>query len=82
MGAISKARQPNQSDLKRNDGKFVAGVIYRELEQAEQSLAILPLTGRMTPRLTMAIIFDYPFKVCDVEKIIVPVDCKRKLKKY
>jgi hypothetical protein len=27
----------------------------------------------MTPRF-LAMIFDYPFKVCDVKKIIVPVD--------
>jgi len=27
----------------------------------------------MTPRY-LAIIFDYPFNVCDVKKIIVPVD--------
>jgi hypothetical protein len=57
--------------LKRND-EFVAGVIYENWNRRTITCHIA-IAGRMTPRY-LAIIFDYPFNVCDVKKIIVPVD--------
>ena len=57
--------------LKRND-EFVAGVIYENWNRQTITCHIA-ISSRMTPRY-LAIIFDYPFKVCDVKKIIVPVD--------
>jgi RimJ/RimL family protein N-acetyltransferase len=57
--------------LKRN-GEFVAGVIYENWNR--QSITChIAIFGRLTPRY-LAVIFDYPFVVCDVKKIIVPVD--------
>ena len=57
--------------LKQN-GEFVAGVIYENWNRRTITCHIA-IAGRMTPRY-LAIIFDYPFNVCDVKKIIVPVD--------
>ena len=57
--------------LKKN-GEFVAGVIYENWNRRTITCHIA-IAGRMTPRY-LAIIFDYPFNVCDVKKIIVPVD--------
>lgn len=57
--------------LKRN-GEFVAGVIYENWNRRSITCHIA-ITGRLTPRY-LAVIFDYPFVVCDVKKIIVPVD--------
>lgn len=57
--------------LKRND-EFVAGVIYENWNRRTITCHIA-IAGRMTSRY-LAIIFDYPFNVCDVKKIIVPVD--------
>ena len=53
-------------------GEFVAGVIYENWNR--QSITChIAIFGRLTPRY-LAVIFDYPFVVCDVKKIIVPVD--------
>jgi RimJ/RimL family protein N-acetyltransferase len=57
--------------LKQN-GEFVAGVIYENWNRRTITCHIA-ISGRLTPRY-LAIIFDYPFNVCDVKKIIVPVD--------
>ena len=57
--------------LKRND-EFVAGVIYENWNRRTITCHIA-IAGQMTSRY-LAIIFDYPFNVCDVKKIIVPVD--------
>jgi RimJ/RimL family protein N-acetyltransferase len=57
--------------LKKN-GEFVAGVIYENWNR--QSITChIAITGRLTPSY-LAAIFDYPYMVCDVQKIIVPVD--------
>ena len=56
--------------LKR-DGKYVAGVIYENFNHRSFTCHIA-ITGRMTVAFLYAI-FDYPFNVCEVEKIIVPV---------
>ena len=57
--------------LKQN-GEFVAGVIY-ENWNGRSIICHIAISGRLTPRY-LAVIFDYPFVVCDVKKIIVPVD--------
>ena len=56
--------------LKKN-GEFVAGVIY-ENWHGKSITCHIAVTGRMTPAYLFAI-FDYPFIVCNVGKIIVPV---------
>ena len=56
--------------LKKN-GEFVAGVIYENFNR-RSIMCHIAITGRMTPFFLFAI-FDYPFNVCNVEKIIVPV---------
>ena len=56
--------------LKKN-GEFVAGVIY-ENWHGRSITCHIAVTGRMTPAYLFAI-FDYPFNVCKVGKIIVPV---------
>jgi len=57
--------------LKQN-GEFVAGVIY-ENWCGQAITCHIAIFGRLTPRY-LAVIFDYPFNVCKVKKIIVPVD--------
>jgi RimJ/RimL family protein N-acetyltransferase len=57
--------------LKQN-GEFVAGVIY-ENWNGRSIICHIAISGRLTPKY-LAVIFDYPFNVCDVKKIIVPVD--------
>jgi len=57
--------------LKQN-GEFVAGVIY-ENWNGRSIICHIAISGRLTPRY-LAVIFDYPFNVCGVKKIIVPVD--------
>ena len=57
--------------LKKN-GEFVAGVIYENWNRRSITCHIA-ISGRLTSRY-LAVIFDYPFNVCDVKKIIVPVD--------
>ena len=55
--------------LKR--GEIVAGVIYENWNH--QSIwCHIAIEGRLTPEF-LAAIFDYPFNVCQVWKIIVPV---------
>jgi RimJ/RimL family protein N-acetyltransferase len=55
--------------LKR--GEIVAGVIYENWNH--QSIwCHIAVEGRLTPEY-LAAIFDYPFNICQVEKIIVPV---------
>jgi RimJ/RimL family protein N-acetyltransferase len=56
--------------LKKN-GEFVAGVIY-ENWHGKSITCHIAVTGKMTPAYLSAI-FDYPFNVCNVGKIIVPV---------
>lgn len=56
--------------LKRND-EIIAGVIYENWNH--QSIwCHFAIQGQMTPAY-LAAIFDYPYNVCQVEKIIVPV---------
>jgi RimJ/RimL family protein N-acetyltransferase len=57
--------------LKQN-GEFVAGVIYENWNR-QSIVCHIAISGRLTPRY-LAVIFDYPFNVCKVNKIIVPVD--------
>ena len=55
----------------RKDGKTVAGVIYENWNQAS-IFCHIAIEGRLTKTYLRAI-FDYPFNVCKVKKIIVPV---------
>jgi hypothetical protein len=56
--------------LWRDDG-FAAGVLYEQWN-GRSIVAHIAVTGRMTPAFVAAI-FDYPFNVAKVEKIICPV---------
>jgi RimJ/RimL family protein N-acetyltransferase len=51
--------------------KIVAGVIY-ENYNGQSIFCHISIKGRVTPTY-IAAIFDYPFRVCDVHKIIAPV---------
>jgi len=55
----------------KKDGEFVAGVIY-ENWHGKSITCHIAVTGRMTPAYLFAI-FDYPFNVCKIGKMIVPV---------
>ena len=55
----------------KKDGEFIAGVIY-ENWHGRSITCHIAVTGRMIPAYLFAI-FDYPFNVCKVGKIIVPV---------
>ena len=55
----------------KKDGEFIAGVIY-ENWHGRSITCHIAVTGRMTPAYLFAI-FDYPFNVCKVGKIIVPI---------
>jgi RimJ/RimL family protein N-acetyltransferase len=53
------------------DGEIVAGVIYENWNQ-RSIMCHIAIEGRLTP-VYLAAIFDYPFKVCEAEKIITPI---------
>lgn len=53
------------------DGRIVAGVIY-ENYNFKSIFCHVSITERVTPAF-FAAIFDYPFRVCDVHKMIAPV---------
>jgi RimJ/RimL family protein N-acetyltransferase len=54
------------------DDEIVAGVVYEGWNRRSITAHIV-IKGRMTPSF-LAAIFDYPFNVCGVEKIIAPVE--------
>lgn len=53
------------------DGEMVAGVVY-ENWNGRSIVCHIAVQGRMTPAY-LAAIYDYPFNVCGVDKIIAPV---------
>ena len=53
------------------DGEIIAGVIYENWNH-QSIFCHIAIKGRMTKKYLKAI-FDYPFNVCKVKKIIVPV---------
>jgi RimJ/RimL family protein N-acetyltransferase len=53
------------------DNDIVAGVVY-ENWNGRSIVCHIAVEGRMTPAY-LAAIFDYPFNVCGVDKIIAPV---------
>ena len=55
----------------QKDGQTVAGVIYENWNKAS-IFCHIAIEGRLTKAYLKAI-FDYPFNVCQVKKIIVPV---------
>lgn len=55
----------------RKDGEIVAGVVY-ENWNGRSVFCHIAIEDRMTPAY-LAAIFDYPFNVCGVDKIVVPV---------
>jgi RimJ/RimL family protein N-acetyltransferase len=60
----------NAIGLKRND-ELIAGVIYENWNH--QSIwCHFAIEGQLTPAY-LAAIFDYPYNICQVEKIICPV---------
>ena len=60
----------NAIGLKRKD-EFIAGVIYENWNH--QSIwCHFAIQGQLTPAY-LAAIFDYPYNICQVEKIICPV---------
>jgi len=60
----------NAIGLKRND-ELIAGVIYENWNH--QSIwCHFAIQGQLTPAY-LAAIFDYPYNICQVEKIICPV---------
>ena len=56
----------------KKDGEFVAGVIY-ENWHGKSITCHIAVIGRITPAYLFAI-FDYPFNVCKVGKMIAPVN--------
>jgi RimJ/RimL family protein N-acetyltransferase len=56
--------------LKRND-EIIAGVMYENWNH-KTIWCHFAIEGQLTPAY-LAAIFDYPFNVCQVDKIIVPV---------
>lgn len=54
------------------DGRITAGVIYENYNAASVVAHIAVEGRRMSPNFVSAI-FDYPFRVCGVAKIICPV---------
>lgn len=55
----------------RKDGKIVSGVVY-ENWNGRSVVCHIAFKSRLTPAY-LAAIFDYPFNVCGVDKIIAPV---------
>lgn len=55
----------------RKDGELVAGVVY-ENWNGRSVVCHIAFQGRLTPAY-LAAVFDYPFNVCGVDKIIAPV---------
>jgi RimJ/RimL family protein N-acetyltransferase len=55
----------------QKDGETIAGVIYENWNR-QSIFCHIAIEGRMTKEYLKAI-FDYPFNVCNVKKIIVPV---------
>ncbi len=53
------------------DGEIIAGVTY-ESWNGKSIMAHMAVSGRLTPAFVAAI-FDYAYKVCGVEKVILPV---------
>jgi len=54
------------------DGRqLCAGVLYEQYN-GRSIVAHIAVSGRMTPAF-LAAIFDYPFNVCGVEKVISPI---------
>ena len=65
----------NALGLKRND-ELIAGVIYENWNH--QSIwCHFAIQGQLTPAY-LAAIFDYPYNICQVEKIICPVGSDNK----
>lgn len=53
------------------DGELVCGVVY-ENWNGRSVVCHIAFQGRLTPAY-LAAVFDYPFNVCGVDKIIAPV---------
>lgn len=54
------------------DGEIVAGVIYENWNR-RSIMVHIAIEARITPAF-LAAIFDYPYNVCGIEKMIAPVD--------
>ena len=58
----------------RKDGELVAGVVY-ENWNGRSIVCHIAFQDRLTPAY-LAAVFDYPFNVCGVDKIIAPIGSK------
>jgi len=54
-----------------HNSNFAAGVVYEQFN-GRSLVAHMAIAERMTPAY-LAAIFDYPFNVCNVNKVILPV---------
>jgi hypothetical protein len=70
MGGSYFAERSNAIGLVRDD-KLACGVVY-ENWNGRSIVCHIVCEDRMTPEW-LAAIFDYPYNVCDVDKIIAPV---------
>lgn len=64
------AENANAIGLKKND-ELICGVVY-ENWNGKSIFCHIVFQGRLTPAY-LAAVFDYPFNVCGVDKIIAPV---------
>ena len=71
LGSGYFASRSNAIGLVKDD-RLIAGVIY-ENWNGRSIMCHIAVEGRLTRRYVGAI-FDYAFNVCNVEKIIVPVE--------
>ena len=71
LGSGYFAARSNAIGLVKDD-RLIAGVIY-ENWNGRSIMCHIAVEGRLTRRYVGAI-FDYAFNVCNVEKIIVPVE--------
>jgi len=67
------AERSNAIGLRKGD-EIACGVVY-ENWNGRSIVCHIAIVGRMTPAY-LAAIFDYPFNVCGVDKIIAPVGSK------
>lgn len=67
------AERSNAIGLRKGD-EIACGVVY-ENWNGRSIVCHIAIAGRMTPAY-LAAIFDYPFNVCGVDKIIAPIGSK------
>lgn len=71
LGSVYCPKGSNAIGL-RKDNEIIAGVIY-ENWNGRSVMVHIAVKGRLTPAY-IAAIFDYPYNVCGVEKVIAPIE--------